>query len=215
VGEAEGAVVGALLKTSTSLTTLDLSGSSCAAAALARISEGLKVSAAPLAELRLGGLIHGEGEASVAARLAALVRGACRPSLRLIDCTKQAGGKAGVCALFAAEGEGVVASLAALMSTAGNALATVRLGGNGPWAEGDGRRAFASALGAASCVVAELDVSGSKLAADECLALANARHLHTLDLSGTAVAASAASLEAVPHRPAALAGPAGARPGRP
>ena len=40
--------------------------------------------------------------------------GACRPSLRLIDCTKQAGGKAGECALFAAEGEGVVASLAAL-----------------------------------------------------------------------------------------------------
>jgi hypothetical protein len=43
-------------------------------------------------------------------------------------------------------------------------------------------------------VVAELDVSGSQLAADERLALANARHLHTLDLSGTAVAASAASL---------------------
>ena len=48
--------------------------------------------------------------------------GACRPSLRLIDCpslrlidcTEQAGGKAGECALFAAEGEGVVASLAAL-----------------------------------------------------------------------------------------------------
>eukprot|EP00900_Chrysochromulina_parva_P023848 jgi/Chrpa1/6097/Chrysochromulina_OHIO_Genome00015224-RA len=82
------------------------------------------------------------------------------------------------------------------------------------WAEGDGAT-LAAALGAASCVVAELDVSGSQLAADECLALANARHLHTLDLSGTAVAASAASLEAVSHRPAALAGPAGARPGRP
>ena len=38
--------------------------------------------------------------------------GACRPSLRLIDCTKQAGGKAGECALFAAEGEGVVGGLA-------------------------------------------------------------------------------------------------------
>ena len=65
--------MGALLKASTSLSTLDLSGSSYMAAALARISEGLKASAAPLAELRLGGLIHGEGVASVAARLAALV----------------------------------------------------------------------------------------------------------------------------------------------
>jgi hypothetical protein len=53
-----------------------------------------------------------------------------------------------------------------------------------------------SAMGAASCVLAELDMSGSKLAADDCLALANARQLHTLDLSGTAVAESAASLEA-------------------
>ena len=43
--------------------------------------------------------------------------GACRPSLRLIDCTKQAGGKAGECALFEAEGEGVVASLGALRVT--------------------------------------------------------------------------------------------------
>ena len=119
--------MGALLKASTGLSTLDLSGSSCMAAALARISKGLKASTAPLAELRLGGLIHGEGAASVAARLAALVRGACRPSLRLIDCpslrlidcTKQAGGKAGEYALFAAEGEGVVASLAALTSMAG------------------------------------------------------------------------------------------------
>ena len=121
------ATLGALLKASNSLTTLDLSGSSCMAAALARISKGLKASTAPLAELRLGGLIHGEGAANVAARLAALVRGACRPSLRLIDCpslrlidcTKQAGGKAGEYALFAAEGEGVVASLAALTSMAG------------------------------------------------------------------------------------------------
>ncbi|KOO28310.1 hypothetical protein Ctob_003964, partial [Chrysochromulina tobinii] len=187
VGEAEGAVVGALLKASTSLTTLDLSGSSCAAAALARLSEGLKASAAPLAELRLGGLIHGEGAASVAARLAALVRGACRPSLRLIDCTKQAGGKAGVCALFAAEGEGVVASLAALMSTAGNALTTVQLGGNGAWAEGDGAT-LAAALGAASCVVAELDVGGCGLSADEALALVAAgRALQTLRLGEWAV----------------------------
>ena len=86
--------------------------------------------------------------------------------------------------------------LCALMGREGNALRTVRLGGNGAWAEGDGAT-LAAALGAASCVVAELDVSGSQLAADECLALANARRLHTLDLSGTGVAASAASLEAV------------------
>jgi hypothetical protein len=104
--------------------------------------------------------------------------------------------------------------LCALMGREGNALRTVRLGGNGAWAEGDGAT-LAAALGAASCVVAELDVSGSGLGADECLALANTRHLYTLDLSGTAVAASAASLEAVPHRPAVLAGPAGARPGCP
>ena len=83
--------------------------------------------------------------------------------------------------------------LCVLMGREGNALRTVRLGGNGAWAAGDGAT-LAAALGAASCVVAELDVSGSQLAADECLALANARHLHTLDLSGTAVAASAASL---------------------
>ncbi len=100
------------------------------------------------------------------------------------------------------------------MGREGNALRSVRLGGNGVWAADDGAT-LASALGAASCVVAELDVSGSGLGADECLVLANARHLYTLDLSGTAVAASAAFHEAVPHRPAALAGPAGARPGRP
>eukprot|EP00900_Chrysochromulina_parva_P008129 jgi/Chrpa1/17317/Chrysochromulina_OHIO_Genome00023397-RA len=66
--------------------------------------------------------------------------------------------------------------LCALMGREGNALRTVRLGGNGPWAAGDGAM-LAAALGAASCVVAELDVSGSQLAANECLALANARHL--------------------------------------
>eukprot|EP00900_Chrysochromulina_parva_P016178 jgi/Chrpa1/24561/Chrysochromulina_OHIO_Genome00026465-RA len=62
VGEADGAVVGALLKVSTSLSTLDLSGSSCAPAALSRILEGLRESAAPLAELRLGGQAVGEAE---------------------------------------------------------------------------------------------------------------------------------------------------------
>ena len=179
--------MGALLKASTSLSTLDLSGSSCMAAALARISEGLKASAAPLAELRLGGLIHGVGVASVAARLAALVRGACRPSLRLVDCTKQAGDKAGECALFAAQGEGVVASLAALTSTAGNALRSVRLGGNGAWAEGDGATCVA-ALSLASCVVPELDVSGSGRGADAALAfVAVGRALQTLRLGEWAV----------------------------
>jgi hypothetical protein len=42
VGEAEGAVVGALLRASTSLTTLDLSGSSCAVEAARLIGEGLR-----------------------------------------------------------------------------------------------------------------------------------------------------------------------------
>jgi hypothetical protein len=45
----------------------------------------------------------------------------------------------------------------------------VRLGGNGAWAEGDGAT-LAAALGAASCLVAELDVGGSGLGADEALA---------------------------------------------
>jgi hypothetical protein len=45
VGEGEGAVVGALLKVSTSLSTLDLSGSSCAAEAARLIGEGLRESA--------------------------------------------------------------------------------------------------------------------------------------------------------------------------
>ena len=69
VGEADGAVVGALLKTSTRLSTLDLSGSSCAPAALARILEGLKASAAPLAELRLGGQAVSEAEGAVVGAL--------------------------------------------------------------------------------------------------------------------------------------------------
>jgi len=374
VGEAEGAVVGALLKASTSLSTLDLSGSSCAAEAARLIGEGLRESAAPLAELRLANVLYTtDGRMpfeAVLERQAALMSGACRLSLREVDCSAQAIGAADTAALqrlallFAPElkvasatlgdggrsvrlencdgrallgavspmvelvvqqctnsggcyigaalpGKGALFSslgddaeswgyradgiikhkgsrvqdclptykagdrirmtlaggvlawhingqraaevrgvpsgvhfgvgrwdgtvevrieraavvdaagclamlrpLCALMGREGNALRTVRLGGNGAWAAGDGAT-LAAALGAASCVVAELDVSGSQLAADECLALANARHLHTLDLSGTAVAASVASLEAVPHRPAALAGPAGARPGRP
>ena len=59
--------------------------------------------------------------------------------------------------------------LCGLMGREGNALRTVRLGGNGAWAEGDGAT-LAAALGAASCVVAELDVGGSGLGADEALA---------------------------------------------
>ena len=42
VGETEGAVLGALLKASTSLSTLDLSGSSYAAEAARLIGEGLR-----------------------------------------------------------------------------------------------------------------------------------------------------------------------------
>ena len=62
------------------------------------------------------------------------------------------------------------------------------LGGNGAWAEGDGRRAFASALGAASCVVPELDVSGSGRGADAALAfVAVGRALQTLRLGEWAV----------------------------
>jgi hypothetical protein len=59
------------------------------------------------------------------------------------------------------------------MCREGNALCTVRLGGNGAWAAGDGAT-LAAALGAASCVVAELDVSGSGLGADEAAALVSA-----------------------------------------
>jgi hypothetical protein len=69
--------------------------------------------------------------------------------------------------------------LCALMGREGNALRTVRLGGNGVWAEGDGATL---AGGAGRGVVrggGELDVSGSQLADDECLALANALHFHT------------------------------------
>ena len=72
--------------------------------------------------------------------------------------------------------------LCALMGREGNALRTVRLGGNGAWAAGDGAT-LAAALGAASCVVAELDVSGSGLGADESAALVSAgRALQTLRL---------------------------------
>jgi len=63
--------------------------------------------------------------------------------------------------------------LSALMCREGNALCTVRLGGNGAWAAGDGAT-LAAALGAASCVLAELDVSGSGLGADEAAALVSA-----------------------------------------
>jgi len=94
VGEAEGAVVGALLKTSTSLSTLDLSGSSCAAEAARLIGEGLRESAAPLAELRLANVLYTTGGRmsfeAVLERQAALMSGACRLSLREVDCSAQA-----------------------------------------------------------------------------------------------------------------------------
>jgi len=329
VGEAEGAVVGALLKTSTSLSTLDLSGSSCAAEAARLIGEGLRESAAPLAELRLANVLYTTGGRmsfeAVLERQAALMSGACRLSLREVDCSAQRLallfapelkvasatlgddgqsvrladiGRAllgavspmvelvvqqclGVCFIGAAlpgkealssslgadaeswgysgdgrlvhkgsdvqgglptykagdrirmtlaggvlawhingqraaEVRGVPSSvhfgvsrffsgsvevriegaavadvagrlamlrpLCALMGREGNALRTLRLGGNGAWAEGDGAT-LAAALGAASCVVAELDVSGSGLGADEAAALVSAgRSLQTLRL---------------------------------
>ncbi|KOO53383.1 hypothetical protein Ctob_016483, partial [Chrysochromulina tobinii] len=94
VGEAEGAVVGALLKTSTSLSTLDLSDSSCAAEAARLIGEGLRESAAPLAELRLANVLYTTGGRmsfeAVLERQAALMSGACRLSLREVDCSAQA-----------------------------------------------------------------------------------------------------------------------------
>ena len=80
-----------------------------------------------------------------------------------------------------------MASLAALTSTAGNALRSVRLGGNGAWAEGDGATC-AAALSLASCVVPELDVSGSGRGADAALAfVAVGRALQTLRLGEWAV----------------------------
>ncbi|KOO34935.1 protein nlrc3-like protein, partial [Chrysochromulina tobinii] len=94
VGEAEGAVVGALLKASTSLSTLDLSGSSCAAEAARLIGKGLRESAAPLAELRLANVLYTtDGRMpfeAVLERQAALMSGACRLSLREVDCSAQA-----------------------------------------------------------------------------------------------------------------------------
>jgi len=342
VGEAEGAVVGALLKASTSLSTLDLSGSSCAAEAARLICEGLRESAAPLAELRLANVLYTtDGRMpfeAVLERQAALMSGACRLSLREVDCSAQAIGATDTAALqrlallfspelkgasatlgddgrsvrlengdgrallgavspmvelfvqqctnpdhcfigaalpgkdalshflgadaeswgYSADGRimhkssyvqsglptykagdrirmtlagGVLAwhingqraaevrgvpsgvhfgvsgysetvevrieralvagaagcramlrPLCALMGREGNALRTVRLGGNGAWAAGDGAT-LAAALGAASCVVAELDVSGSGLGADEAVALVSAgRTLQTLRL---------------------------------
>jgi len=93
VGEAEGAVVGALVKASTSLSTLDLSGSSCAAEAARLIGEGLRESAAPLAELRLANVLYTtDGRMpfeAVLERQAALMSGACRLSLREVDCSAQ------------------------------------------------------------------------------------------------------------------------------
>jgi hypothetical protein len=348
VSEAEGAVVGALLKASTSLSTLDLSGSSCAAEVARLIGEGLRESAAPLAELRLANVLYTtDGRMpfeAVLERQAALMSGACRLSLREVDCSAQAieatetatlqrlallfapelmvasatlgdGGRSvrleksdgrallgavspmvelvmqectssGGCYIGAAlpdkgalscylgedagswgyRADGVIkhkgfrvqsglptykagdrirmtlaggvlawhingqraaevrgvpsgvhfgvsrfdsgtvevrierASVAgavgcsamlrplcALMGREGNALRTVRLGGNGAWAEGDGST-LAAALGAASCVVAELDVSGSGLGADEAVALVSAGcALQTLRLGEWAI----------------------------
>eukprot|EP00900_Chrysochromulina_parva_P027393 jgi/Chrpa1/9288/Chrysochromulina_OHIO_Genome00014484-RA len=94
VGEAEGAVLGALLKASTSLSTLDLSGSSCAPKAARLIGEGQRESAAPLAELRLANVWYTtDGRMpfeAVLERQAVLMSGACRLSLCEVDCSAQA-----------------------------------------------------------------------------------------------------------------------------
>ena len=73
--------------------------------------------------------------------------------------------------------------VAVLLSTAGNALTTVRLGGNRPWAEGVAAPLI-GALSSAACVVEELDLSGCALR-DVRLALIDARcPLRILQLDG-------------------------------
>ncbi|KOO34131.1 hypothetical protein Ctob_016293 [Chrysochromulina tobinii] len=282
VGEAEGAVVGALLKTSTSLSTLDLSGSSCAAEAARLIGKGLRESAAPLAELRLANVLYTTDgrmpSEAVLERQAALMSGACRLSLREVDCSAQAIGATDTAVLqrlallFAPKLKVASATLgddggrsvrldddgrallgavspmvelvvqqctnpvgcilgAALpvkgaLSTylgedaeswgyrsdgrivhkvsyvqsslptykAGDRIRMTLAGGVLAW-HINGQRA-AEVRGVPSGVhfgVSRWSHGTVELAADECLSLANSRHLHTLDLSGTAVAASAAS----------------------
>ena len=88
--DAEAAVIGAMLKANSMLTCLDLTGSSCTEEGLRLISEAMGASTAPLAELLLSRMNHSIGDVGVAARLKLLIEGACRPSLRAVDCSKQA-----------------------------------------------------------------------------------------------------------------------------
>ena len=137
------------------------------------IGEALGATSVPLTELLLGRMSHTDDVTTVQLRLAALIDSACRPSLRLVDCRTQ-GLPDSSCVLFADDdGVGVVPSLCKLISTEGNSLTSVRLGGNGAWPEGSGV-ALATALGAASCVVEELDVGGSGLSVADSVALASA-----------------------------------------
>ena len=86
LGAARAALLGELLKANTSVTKLDLSGASCTAEALRLLAAGVAASSMPLAELLLRGAEHEAGSEGVASRLSALLRGACRPSLSLVDC---------------------------------------------------------------------------------------------------------------------------------
>ena len=54
--------------------------------------------------------------------------------------------------------------LCALLSSAGNGLKTLKLGGNGAWGEGVASP-LVDALGSGSCVLEELDISGCGLGA--------------------------------------------------
>jgi hypothetical protein len=86
LGDAEGAVLGLLLKRSTSVTRLDLSGCSCSAECLRLVAEGLAASSCPLSELLASRLRHGEGEASAASRVEGLLEAACaHASLVVVD----------------------------------------------------------------------------------------------------------------------------------
>ena len=121
----------------------------------------------------------GGDKPSVGSRLATLVSGARRPSLRVVDCSGQRDVLKGESALAAEEGgSGVIAELCALISTPKNRLATLRLGGNGAWSAEPLSRALASA----SCVVEELDIASCT---DSHSVIAAAQDtLRTLDLSG-------------------------------
>ena len=183
--DADGAVVGALLKTNTVLTKLDLTSAVCSAEVLRFISEGLQQSKAPLQEVLLSGLKHATtkeaDEPSVASRLEALVSAACRPSVRVVDCSGQAGTVDKECALFSGPDAGALPSLCKLLSSP-NSLTTLRVGGNGTWPKGAGRL-LCEAFRPPHCVVEELDLSGSASLSADAAELLQCRALRTLTLN--------------------------------